>query len=605
MSVKMNKQFITRSKTDKVFESDAKFKYDGIIDKSIKFINKVQLSDINLWSLITFPFGTSIDDTDNGWRGEYWGKVMRGACRVYEYTNDDNLYMLLKNTVEDIIKKQDSAGRISTYSVENEFNGWDMWSRKYVMLGLLHFYDICKEEFLKEKVLTALCRHLDYIVNHIGDGLINITDTSDIWQTVNSCSILEPVVRLYNITQNKKYLDFASHIVNNGFAKDCDLIELAYENKIAPFEYPVIKAYEMMSCFEGLLEYWRINNNDKYFKAAQNFVNKLIETEDTVIGCLGCRGEHFDNAAKTQADDEHSLYMQETCVTVTWMKLCLQMYDITGNIKYMEQIEKSFYNSMLGSVNTKMCKNEIDVYPFDSYSPLVIDHRGKGMGGQKDINGKIYGCCTAIGAMGLGIVPFISVMEDADAFVFNIYESGRVILNTASGSKIIVDEQSCYPADGKIKLTFNMQQPEKVKLKLRIPPYAVNPYIIINGEKYVAKEGTYFLIDRIMYDGDVLKINYETKLETIDIESNNKTHICFKYGVFVLARDSRFEKTTGSVISKCDTYSVKILDCDKDSYMIKAEVTAGGGQSFTMIDYASAGKTLNENSMMEAWISAK
>ena len=54
-----------------------------------------------------------------------------------------------------------------------------------------------------------------------------------------------------------------------------------------------------------------------------------------------------------------------------------------------------------------MCKNEIDVYPFDSYSPLVIDHRGKGMGGQKDINGKIYGCCTAIGAMGLGIVPFI------------------------------------------------------------------------------------------------------------------------------------------------------------------------------------------------------
>ena len=43
--------------------------------------------------------GGYIDDENLGWRGEYWGKMMRGACITYKYTQSSKLYGILENTV--------------------------------------------------------------------------------------------------------------------------------------------------------------------------------------------------------------------------------------------------------------------------------------------------------------------------------------------------------------------------------------------------------------------------------------------------------------------------------------------------------------------------
>jgi hypothetical protein len=97
---------------------------------------------------------------------------MRGACYAYMYTHDEELYDILTWAAEEIIKTQDDFGRISTYTADHEFCGWDMWCRKYVLTGLQHYYRICKDEGLKEKILAACCKHLDYIADKIGAGKI-------------------------------------------------------------------------------------------------------------------------------------------------------------------------------------------------------------------------------------------------------------------------------------------------------------------------------------------------------------------------------------------------------------------------------------------------
>ena len=103
------------------------------------------------------------------------------------------------------MKCEDENGRISTYSVKKEFSGWDIWCRKYVMLGMEYFLEICKEEELKEKIIKSLCRQVDYLISKIGDesGKISITATSDLWRGLNSSSILEPIVKLYSLTSEK------------------------------------------------------------------------------------------------------------------------------------------------------------------------------------------------------------------------------------------------------------------------------------------------------------------------------------------------------------------------------------------------------------------
>ena len=48
--------------------------------------------------------------------------------------------------------------------------------------------------------------------------------------------------------------------------------------------------------------------------------------------------------------------MQETCVTVTWIRVMARMYLLTKDAKYIDRIEQSGYNALYGSLNTKSCK---------------------------------------------------------------------------------------------------------------------------------------------------------------------------------------------------------------------------------------------------------
>ena len=60
---------------------------------------------------------------------------MRGGVLTWEYTLDAELYDVLTETVWDMLTVADSDGRVSTYSRETEFGAWDLWCRKYVLLG--------------------------------------------------------------------------------------------------------------------------------------------------------------------------------------------------------------------------------------------------------------------------------------------------------------------------------------------------------------------------------------------------------------------------------------------------------------------------------------
>ena len=248
------------------------FIYSGNAAENIELIQSWQLKDRELWKILVEQFRNGFDNERRRWRSEYWGKLMRGAAMTYAYTLDDELYAVLEETVLDLLTVQDELGRITSYDLEHEFSGWDIWGRKYVLLGLQHFMEISKSAELNGRITAAMMAHADYIIKKIGkgEGQIPLDDTSGHWLAMNSHTILEPMVRLYNLTGEKRYLDFSSYIVENGGigGEGNNIFELALEGKLAPFEYPTNKAYEMMSCFEGLIEYARVTGEEKWFRAA-------------------------------------------------------------------------------------------------------------------------------------------------------------------------------------------------------------------------------------------------------------------------------------------------------------------------------------------------
>ena len=543
---------------------------------------------------------------------------MRGACFTYMYTKSETLYGVLEASARDMLTAQDSLGRFTTYSVEKEFRGWDIWGRKYVMLGFQYFLEICRDDALADEILRALCRHADYMIEKIGreaEGKHPITKTSSHWQGLNSSSVLEPFVLLYNLTENKKYLDFAEYIISEGGCEHFNIFKAALEGKQYPYEYPVTKAYEMISNFEGILEYYRVTGKEIYRQMAINFARLVMESDITVIGCSGTTHELFDHSAVRQFDPDFDGIMQETCVTVTWMKFCHQLLCLTGDSIYADQIERSAYNALLGAINCNHNTFKGQEFTFDSYSPLLNGVRGALVGGYKDIIRKRFwwGCCVAIGAAGTGLIPMTAIMETKKGIAVNLYLNG-VYTQTVGNQTVTLRTETDYPKNGAVAIRVETDGDCEFTLSLRIPTWSQQNVLTVNAIPVKAESGSYAEIQRVWKNGDEILFypDMRTKIiraAEIDPNANGSAicHFALQRGPVMLARDSALGEdiTQAVTVEDTDGYATLIPSDTakfKTEQEYKVKTTDG---AFTVIDYACAGQSWNPDLPITVWMTSK
>ena len=589
---------LNRTSTDEFFllEKHAIKQYGYLLD-NMNFVIENQLTRNDLWDLFIDQF-IKHPDKINNWRGEFFGKMMRAGALMYKVNKNEKLYKSLTYAAKKMLTSQDELGRFSTYSIEYEFKYWDMWCRKYVILGLIYYCDICRSESLKRKIVNALKKHANYIIKHVGTGKnkIGIFETSQWWGALNSCSILEAFMKLYNVTNEEKYLKFATYLVNSGLCVDFNLVEESLNKTRFPYQFEHTKAYEMMSCIEGLAEYYRVTKNEKYKTAVINFVDMVIESDVTVIGCCGTTHELFDHSKVTQTEETEQL-LQETCVTVTWMKLLLQTLLLTGDAKYANEIERSALNAMPGSLNTEhqhsihasqnLYKEE---YTFDSYSPLVNTCRGRQIGGYQDIEGRTsYGCCACIGSAGIAMPSLFGALYTKDGVVINLYNKMKV-----STEKIKIDMSANLYKSGKI--TIKIQSEKPTNIYLRMPEWSKTFKVSLNGINagYHIKNG--YAVINIKSDSTI-KLLLDASIKKKEL--NDK--IYFVKGPFVLARDSQFKENIKEEVGDIKHFTALRINApfkNNIAYQIKTE-----NKVFSLVDYASAGKNWDsENSLVSIFL---
>ena len=630
---------------DKLFsDNDNRFRYEGFVDRVFRFVSEKQLMRTELWARFVQQFREDAD-YDAGWRGEYWGKMMRGACFVYAYTRDPALYRVLCDTVCDLMTTADENGRISTYHVSHELDGWDLWGRKYVLLGMQYFFEICEDEVLRERIVRSMCAQMDEIIAKVGaeKGKKPITSCTRHWRGLNSSSLLEPVVRLYRLTGRKAYFDFSKYIVDGGGTDVENIFKLAYEDRMYPYQYPVTKAYEMMSCFEGLLEFYRITGEPWYRDAVIRFADKILESDFTVTGCCGCTHELFDHSTVRQANTTNGAIQQETCVTVTLMKLLHQLTCLTGNAKYADAFERSFYNAYLGSLNTEDVTQPtvmgahpdwvIEPLPFDSYSPLTAGTRGNGIGGLKVMSDRhYYGCCACIGAAGIGLVPKMQIMSCEDGFAINLYIRGSVRTRTPSGREAVFTFDTAYPKHGKVDIELRLQSSERFRILLRNPCWSKETAVFVDQKRVDICDG-YIEIEREWRDRERITLILDMRTEilrpvsygsqilmnkvvwganmivpTFDAEDPLlKYHIALRRGPIMLARDSRLGDCVEDaipVLSDGDYAKIELIADDAIPFdaIVAAQVPLADGSHVTVVDYSSAGKLWSKESRMAVWL---
>lgn len=590
-----NKGLVKGERKPKYSALDARF--GESLSKYFREVTEMQLKDPELWRLFVRQFRLKADDRDEGWRGEYWGKLMRGGCMVYECTHDEELYSVLREAVVMLLDEAEPDGRIATYSREKELGMWDMWVRKYVMLGLEHFWEICPERELRDRVLAALEAHARAIMRLVGEGGGRrpvLSAGFDKIGGLNALSIIQPYVRLYRLTGNRDYMDYANELISTQFCEN-GIFALAEADEVPPSEYPFTKAYEMTSCFEGLLECYEAGGDERYLAIAEKFARKLLATDFTVIGGSGCRDEFFDGSTKTQVVYSE-INKQETCVTVTIIKFLAALWRHTGDPALIDAIERAFFNLYLGAFNDEPDRGRLPRPVFYSYSPVLRNPRWTLMGGRKDLtNYAAYGCCVAIGAAGFGTVPKVAVVKAEGEIVLNMFFDGEYSAGKTEFSVI-----GNYPNEGKIAVRFRAASGET--LRVRRPCWATSVGAVKNGKNaiWVTKNGYIDLGTVAKNDEFIMDFGMQMKCvrsETVNAEVSDL--VAFERGPIVYCAaepDADIDRAYDFAFGPSGEPIARKLGEGKYSFAL----TDGG--EITLLAYRTAGRDFYHPKRLTVWI---
>jgi DUF1680 family protein len=161
---------------------------------------------------------------------------------------------------------------------------WDVWGRKYTLLGLLDCYARTGDV----KDLAAAQAVADHLMRELpADGKPCIVDVGQ-WNGMAASSIIEPLVKLYFATGEKKYLDYAASIpasweteggpklISKAMAgmPVYDMFPGPVANPQGYGDYGKSKSYEMMSCYDGLIELYRAAGKAEYLEPVKTVGSK-------------------------------------------------------------------------------------------------------------------------------------------------------------------------------------------------------------------------------------------------------------------------------------------------------------------------------------------
>ncbi len=544
---------------------------------------------------------------DHCWQGEFWGKWFTSAVLAYRYRPEPALKAVLDRAVSDLISTQSPDGYIGNYAKANRLEQWDIWGRKYCMLGLLAYYDITRDV----KSLDAAGKLADHLIKELAENKALIVEKGN-FKGMPASSILEPITQLYVRTNDKKYLSFAEEIIQQWESPvGPQLISKSATDVGSRFPFPAVeqwatqgqKAYEMMSCYEGLLELYRITGKQAYKTAVEQTWQNILDTEISIVGSGSASECWYQGKNKQQYVTKHS---QETCVTVTWIKLGQQLLRLTGNPKYADAIEKSYYNALLGSMKP-------DGSTWGMYAP-IMGIRSEGSN-QCEMG---LNCCVASGPRGLFTLPLTAVMANKDGITINFFNGGSYKVKTPAGQVAELIQETEYPIQGKINMHLKLTNTEQFALAVRIPAWSKQTRLIVNDQPVTnVKAGEYTSITRNWKANDKIELEFDMRARIEKIEGQ-PSWLAIQRGPIVLARDARLagdadvDETITPVLTEDGFVPLEIVkQNDKGNIWMAFRIPCLVGSwrlgenakivYLTFCDYSSAGNTFSETSRYRIW----
>ena len=565
-------------------------------------------------------FSTRLDDEFGAgmWRGEFYGKLMLSAVRVARMKNDDDLKRKLKESAYRLIKTQDADGYLSTYRDRKNVFGsnmedsswthigwntnWNVWGQKYTLWGLIE----CAMLLDDSVILDAAKKLADNLISTVEDLGVKVHDLG-VQHGMAAGSILKPMLLLYRLTGCERYFKFSLGIVD-----DWDFESGKWPNIIRNSinKIPVHKwykredgwnpkAYEMTSCFDGICELYRLTGNERLLLATENYADLLIEYESNVLGSVGYCELFFNASAYPDS-------ATEICDVIHWMRLCHELFLISGKIKYIEHFESAFLNAFLAGV-----------YPSEGWGAFFVRSHGRHWTPYQQCDGKYQHCCVNNIPRGFVNAAETVITESDGDYYINYYVPATVTLG-----EVTFHIDAGYLRSGICAVTVRGLKPG-TKVYLRAPEWSKKSIAILchEGGEVELTRGAYTPITvtkensviRLKFDMTPRILSFDREFPTMQPDdyhvrrwSDMNNGICNKElmlkapmctlrrGPLVLARSKAIGSDVDEMFSGESVFG-KVVECNMTEIfqpgvmvLVKATLKAEGKEkTFLMCDYAS------------------
>lgn len=453
------------------------------------------------------------------WIGEHVGKWLHAATLAWAQQGDAALRRKLDRVAQDLMAAQESDGYLGTYLPGQRFGlfegaDWDVWSHKYCIIGLLAYH----RHTGNGPALQAARRAADLLIATFPAKRSILAAGAH--KGLAATSVLEPVVELYRLTADERYLRFAHYIVASwDEANGPALVKtLLREKQVSRVQPP--KAYEMLSNLVGLAELARITGNRSHIEVCLIAWRDIVDNRLFISGGTS-QNEHFQ-ADHDLRDNGHA-HVSETCVTTTWIQFNLVLLQMTGESRFAQEIERATYNHLTAAQHPA---GEDWCY----FTPL----RGR----KHYLQHPEITCCQSSGPRGLALVPHWAYMTshlgEDDLLVVNTFETSRVAI-ILDGQRAVIDMESGFPRNSECRLRMHLTRPARFALRFRWPDWA-REFRLAGAE---IRDGWVTLPARIWRDGDEVSPAYSLGTTLVRGSHGNAGKAALGWGPFVLALDEQ------------------------------------------------------------------
>lgn len=431
---------------------------------------------------------------------------------AFSYDNDE-LIKIVDESVEKIIKNRDENGYFNShflvtgerFTVRNEH---ELYCAGHLMEAAVAYYKATG----KRALLDVMCKYADYIEK------IFIKEQSAEFMTPGHPEIELALVKLYEVTGEKRYLEMSKFFIDNHGANDKDKelypgCHLLYNQDEKPIrERDTVDGHCVRALYllAGAADIAYLYNDKELFEATERCFENVVNKRMYITGATGstCHGESFTIDYDLPNRDAYA----ETCAAISLAFFANRMIKLNADSKYADAVEKVMYNGALSGISMDgkgfFYENplEIDV-DFNNVHPCTDGGRRYPITQRKEVFD--CSCCPPnVTRFIAGIGEYMYSYNDDTLFI------NQYIASETQTDNLKITQETQYPSSGEVKIT--LENNIKKYIALRMPGWCKG--FSVNKEYTLKKGYAYIEVEK----DDEIIINFNMPVRFVS--ANKKVH---------------------------------------------------------------------------------